>query len=87
MPSENSKPPPAASPDPGLRFNNVGREEPANEILKAQLDPAVRRRTVAFGSLVLVVLAVLIYVIFLRSGGTVEPEREAPFRPPPPSVK
>lgn len=55
---------------PGVKFNSVGREEPARTILTPRADPALRRRT--FVALVFVVIAVLLLILVVASPFGVE---------------
>lgn len=51
---------------PGLRFNSVGVEEPAREVLVQQVDPAVKRRTMIFVTLAVVAVLALVITITLK---------------------
>lgn len=79
------EPPPSSSSTIGLKFNNVGREEPAREIIAAKMDPAARRRAFLISGMVAIAFIALIITIFMREGNPfappAEPARE--FRPPP----
>ena len=73
---------------PGIKFNHVGREEPAKEVLTPQIDPALRRRRIGFIFLALIALAVLIAVSLIRFGLSRPPDirrtDDRPVRPPEP---
>ena len=69
----------------GIKFNQVGREEPAQEVLTPQIDPALRRRRFFFILLATVALAALIVVSLIRFGLTQAPTGEVKgerLRPP-----
>ncbi len=47
----------------GFKFNPVGREEPAREVLVPRVDPAVRRRTFLILGLAVIAVILLILVV------------------------
>ena len=73
----------------GLRFNQVGREEAAVQVLRPQIDSATKTRRVVTVALVLVFFAVMLYVNWVRTGKWnpfETPQNTAPFAPPEPQV-
>jgi multidrug efflux pump subunit AcrB len=71
----------------GLKgFNQVGREDSDNEVLKQQVDPAHRRRAAALIAVVLLLICVVSALAFQRSGLSFIPkadEEQHQFGPPP----
>jgi len=47
----------------GLRFNQVGGDEPAQQILVPKMDAAVRRRTILFAGIAIFAILVLVLLI------------------------
>jgi len=80
--SERTDPPRPAPPDApahpkpapdegggiGFKFNQVGRDDPAPEVLVPQVDPGVRRRAVVAALLALAAILLLIVVSARRFG-------------------
>jgi len=51
-----------------FKFNNVGREEAATEVLRARIDPATRTRNVVVALVAAVALAGLLWNGFQQTG-------------------
>lgn len=59
MPQNNE----GRDPSGGIKFNQVGRDEPAPEILAPRIDPSMRRRTLVIACLAVVAILLLVLVI------------------------
>lgn len=77
-------PPPVSAGLP--QFNRVGRDDGTDTILKPQIDPAVKRRTLAIVVVAAVLLILLVLVSRTRLGVTTtgggEGRGGVPFDPP-----
>ena len=75
---------PGADGGVGFKFNQVGRQEPAAQVLVPQVDPAMRRRRFFIVGLAILALIVLALIVanpfgFEKSGGS---GRGGEFNPP-----
>lgn len=78
-------PPRSDSTTSGLKRFNSLTEEPAREILKPQVDPAVRRRTLIIGSIAAIIILILAFLVVSRNPDLMradEHQQEQPFAPP-----
>lgn len=51
-----------------FKFNTVGREDAAAEVLRPQVDPATKTRNLVFAVVAAVVLAGILYLSFQKTG-------------------
>lgn len=67
-----------------FKFNSVGREEAATEILQQQVDPATRTRNIIFALIAVVVLLGIVWASFQKSGKDIfeKPRDTRPLQAP-----
>ena len=88
-PGDQAPTPAGGSAMAGLRFNQVGREEAATQILRPQIDAATKARRALIVGLVLVFFAAMVYVNWVRTGKWNPFEQQqntTPFAPPEPQI-
>ena len=71
-----------------FKFNTVGREDAAVEVLRPQIDPATRTRNVIFAIIAVAALAAILYFAFQKDGAKIfeSPQNNREFAPPAPNV-
>ena len=67
-----------------FKFNTVGREEAAVEVLRPRIDPATKTRNLIFGVVAALALAGILYFSYRATGGDIfkSPSNKTPFAPP-----
>ncbi len=71
-----------------FKFNTVGREDAAAEVLRPHIDPAIKTRNMIFAVVAAITLAGILYLGFQKTGKDIftVPKDSRPMERPPISI-